>query len=121
MELRDLVKILDCRIVAGEKNIAQNVDEVFAADLMSDVLAFTKPGAVLLTGLTNVQSVITAHVAEAKAIVYVRGKQPDADAIRLAEQKGIPLLASPLPMFTACGLLFEKGLKSESDTDTGRR
>ena len=119
MELKDVIELLDCEVVVGGKNVPQNVEEVFAADLMSDVLAFTKPGAVLLTGLTNVQSVITAHVAEVTAIVYVRGKRPDADAIKLAEQKGIPLLASPLPMFTACGLLFERGKRSESGT--GRR
>jgi len=112
LELREIINLLDCKVVAGDRNVEQNVEELFAADLMSDVLAFTKPGAVLLTGLTNVQSVITAHVAEAKAVIYVRGKQPDADAIKLAEQKGIPLLASPLSMSTACGLLFEKGLRS---------
>jgi predicted transcriptional regulator len=118
LQLRQLIEILGCKVVAGEGNVTQEVDEVFAADMMSDVLAFTRPGAVLLTGLTNVQSVITAHVAEAKAVIYVRGKRPDADAIKLAEQKGIPLLVCPLPMFTTCGLLFESGLRTDSGTET---
>ena len=72
---------------------------------------------VVLTGLRNVQSVITSHVAEVRAIVYVRGKVPDDEAIRLAEQKGIPLLSSRLSMFEACGRLFEKGLKSGSNLE----
>lgn len=115
MELSEIARLLECEVVAGKKNVGLSVEEICAADLMSDVLAFTTPGALLLTGLTNVQSVITAHVAEVKAIVYLRGKRPDADAIKLADQKGIPLLASPLSMYAACGRLFEKGLQSGSD------
>ena len=117
LELAQIIKLLDCQVVAGAEHLDLNFDEVFAADLMSDVLAFTTPGSLLLTGLTNVQSVITAHVAEAKAIVYVRGKRPDADAVRLADQKGLPLLASPLSMYTACGRLFASGLKSHGDRE----
>ena len=117
MELSTIAEVLGCKVVAGKRNAELAVEEICAADLMSDVLAFTTPGALLVTGLTNVQSVITAHVAEVKAIVYVRGKTPDADAIKLADQKGIPLLTCPLSMFTACGKLYAKGLKSGSTLD----
>ena len=86
--------------------------------MMSDVLAFAAPGGLLLTGLRNVQSVITSHVAEVRAIVYVRGKVPDEEAIKLAEQKGIPLLSSRLSMFEACGRLYEKGLRPGSSIET---
>jgi predicted transcriptional regulator len=117
LQLAEIASILDCAVAAGKKHMGIDIDEVCAADLMSDVLAFTTPGAVLVTGLTNVQSVITAHVAEVKAIIYVRGKKPDADAVRLADQKSIPLLTCPHSMFAVCGRLFEKGLKSGSNLE----
>jgi predicted transcriptional regulator len=117
VKLEEISKIIECTVVTGEKHLGQDINLVLAADLMSDVLAYTDPGAVLLTGLRNVQSVITSHVAEVRAIVYVRGKVPDAEAIKLAEQKGIPLLSSRLSMFEACGRLFEKGLESGSNID----
>lgn len=117
MDLSQIIEILGCKVVAGKKNVALAIEEICAADLMSDVLAFTTPGALLVTGLANVQSVITAHVAEIKAIVYVRGKKPDADAVKLADQKGIPLMTCPLSMFAACGKLYAKGLKSGSTLD----
>jgi predicted transcriptional regulator len=106
---------LAAEVISGSRYLDRRIDEVCGADLMSDVLAFTVPGGILLTGLSNVQSVITAHVAEVQAIVYVRGKKPDADALKLAEQKQIPLLCSPLSMFEACGRLFVKGLRSGSN------
>jgi predicted transcriptional regulator len=112
LTLEEISKLIECKVITGEKLLGEDFTEVCGADLMSDVLAFTVPGALLLTGLRNVQSVITSHVAEVRAIVYVRGKMPDEEAIKLAEQKQIPLLSSKLSMFEACGRLFEKGLRS---------
>lgn len=115
MNLEEISKILKCTVLVGESLGGVDVDGVCAADLMSDVLAFTRPGSVLLTGLSNVQSVITTHVAEVVAVIYVRGKKPDADAVKLAKQKGIPLLSSPLSMYEACGRLWQEGLGVGSD------
>jgi len=83
-----------------------------ASDLMSDVLAFTEAGSVLFTGLTNPQAVRTAEMADIKAIVFVRGKQPPSEAVALAQEKGIPLVTTALPMFEVCGRLYEAGLRS---------
>ena len=80
------------------------------ADLMSDVLAFTHEGTLLMTGLTNPQVVRTAEMAGITAIVFVRGKVPPPETVTLAEGKGIPLLASKHTMFETCGRLYSAGL-----------
>ena len=114
MTLREIGRAIECEVITGEEMLDNDFNEVCGADLMSDVLAFAAPGGILLTGLRNVQSVITSHVAEVRAIVYVRGKKPDGEAVKLAGQKRIPLLSCPLSMFEACGRLYEKGMKSGS-------
>jgi hypothetical protein len=83
-----------------------------AADLMSDVLALVEPGAILLTGLCTPQVVRTAEMADIAGIIFVRGKQPMPETIALAREKGIPLVATALPMFEACGRLYQAGLRS---------
>jgi predicted transcriptional regulator len=113
-EIRDVV---DAVVITGGKDLQLDFEEVCAADLMSEVLAFASSGSILITALRNVQSVITAHVAEVKAIIYVRGKLPDEEAVKLAEQKHIPLLTTPLSMFEVCGRLHTRGLRSGSNTD----
>ena len=82
------------------------------ADLMSDVLAYCKPRALLLTGLTHPQVVRTAEMADIAAIVFVRGKKPPQETISLAEEKNIPLVTSPYTMFELCGRLYMNNLAS---------
>ncbi|MGD2109757.1 MAG: DRTGG domain-containing protein [Phycisphaerae bacterium] len=111
MNLADIKDILDCDVLSGENGLSMDVETVVASDGMSEILAFARPGALMITGLTNVQSVRTADIANVRAIVYIRGKKPDQTTLNLARKNNIPVLATALGMFDVCGLLREKGLK----------
>ena len=108
-EVRDL---LACEVFAGVDQLGASVKFGCASDLMSDVLAFSQTGALLLTGLANAQTIQTAHIAEIRAIVFVRGKRPDKKVTALAEERKIPLLGTYYSMFEASGILYGKGLPS---------
>ena len=116
MTLKEIKELLQAEVICGEDSLDIEITFAGGSDLMSDVLAFGKPGILLLTGLSNAQSVRTAHIIDAKAIVYVRGKKPDKPGIELAKEKGIPLLSTKFMMYTACGLLFSHGLSGVSST-----
>jgi hypothetical protein len=79
---------------------------------MSDVLASIKPDAILFTGLCNPQVVRTAQMADVRAIVLVRGKQPPRETVALAAAESIPLISTPYGMFEVCGRLYKAGLPS---------
>lgn len=118
MRLSEVVEALECEVVVGREDPSFSeikVEVGCGADLMSDVLAFIKPGAILLTGLITAQVVRTAVVADIRAIVYVRKKRPDPKAVELAREGGIPLLCTPLLMFEACGRLYARGLRGGSE------
>jgi len=114
MTLKEIKEILQAEVITGGDSLDLNIEFAGGSDLMSDVLAFGKPGILLLTGLTNAQAVRTADIIEAKAIVYVRGKKPTPEGIELAKEKGIPLLSTKFIMYSACGLLFSSGLRGVS-------
>ena len=111
MTLAEIRDILQCEVLTGEDGLAVEVETVVASDGMSEILAFARPGALMITGLTNVQSVRTADIANVRAMVYIRGKRPVEKVIGLARQSDIPVLATRLGMFDACGMLREAGLK----------
>jgi predicted transcriptional regulator len=115
MTLKEIKDILQAEVITGEESLGDEISFAGGSDLMSDVLAFGKPGILLLTGLSNSQSVRTANIIDAKAIVYVRGKRPDKEGIKLAKEMGIPLLSTQLMMYATCGLLFSHGLPGVSD------
>jgi predicted transcriptional regulator len=115
MKLSDIKKFLKCQLVSSSDFDADiDIQFAYASDLMSDILVAVKPGALLLTGLTNNQVIRTSKVAATSAIVFVRNKKPTAEIIKLADQYNIPILATKLSMFDACGILFANGIKGVS-------
>jgi predicted transcriptional regulator len=121
MTLKEIKELLQAEVIVGIDSLDLEIEFAGGSDLMSDVLAFSKPGILLLTGLSNAQSVRTANIIDAKAIVYVRGKKPDKMGIEEAREKGIPLLSTKYMMFTACGLLFCHGLPGVSGPTPKKR
>jgi len=110
MKLDEIAELLSCETLMAVDH-AVEVDGVVASDGMSEILAFHRPHALMLTGLTNIQSVRTAVVADVAALVYVRDKRPEQKVLDLAVQNGIPVLATALGMFESCGILYAAGLE----------
>ena len=96
---------------------SHKINAAFGSDMMSDVLAYVKDQAVLLTGLVNPQVVRTADMVEMKCIVFVRGKVPGPDILSLAEERDIVVMTCPKRMYEACGLLYSNGLRGNCDGD----
>lgn len=111
MKIKDIVTILDAQVLTPEANMEQEVHTACGSDMMSDVLAYVKDQAALLTGLTNPQVVRTAEMMDIICIIFVRGKQADESILNLARERDVAILQTSCDMFTACGLLFERGLK----------
>ena len=109
MVIKDIIDILEGEVIC-EGNLDTEIKTVCGSDMMSDVLAFVKDQSVLLTGLVNPQVVRTAEMMDMACIVFVRGKQPDQSIIDLAKSRDITLIKTRYRMFTACGLLYSKGL-----------
>lgn len=119
MTLQEIKEILEAQVIVAPADFQMNIKMACGCDLMSDVLAFTKEESLLLTGLTNLQVVRTAEMANIKALVFVRGKEPDRETIALAMEKNIPVLLTDLPMYEACGRLYRYGLPGCSETKEG--
>ena len=110
MTVEGVKDALNAKLIIGEGLLGQEVSAACGADMMSDVLAYVKDQAVLLTGLCNSQVIRTAEMMDIICVIFVRGKQPNEEMIRLAKTRGIVLLKTEYTMFSACGILHGKGL-----------
>lgn len=111
MQLSVIKEILGARVFWGDDRLGSEVSSACGSDFMSDVLAYVKDQALLLTGLVNPQVVRTADMMEMKCIVFVRGKSPDEGIVKMAAERGIVVMSSDKRMYEACGLLYTNGLR----------
>lgn len=115
MKLREVVDLLNAEMLTPNQNdMDKEVYSACGSDMMSDVLAFVKNQGMLITGLNNPQVVRTASMMDMVCIVFVRGKKPDDGVLELANKLDITVLATPRTMFSACGILYQNGLRGGS-------
>ena len=110
MKIGTIRELLNAEVLCGEDKLGAHVYSACGCDLMSDVLAYVKDQAVLLTGLVNPQVIRTAVMRDMHCIVFVRSKKPTDDLIKLAQENGIVVLSTDKRLYEACGLLYLSGL-----------
>lgn len=110
MKISAISSLLNAEVLCGKDQLDKDVLSACGSDMMSDVLAYVKNQAVLLTGLVNAQVIRTAAMMDMVCIVFVRNKQPTEEMISLAKENGITVMSSPMRMYEACGKLYSEGL-----------
>lgn len=110
MKIKTLTELLDAEVICGEEHLDRDVHSACGSDMMSDVLAYVKDQAVLLTGLVNSQVIRTAEMMDMVCIVFVRSKRPTPEMIEIANEHGMVILCSKKRMYEACGILYSSGL-----------
>lgn len=114
MKIKDICEILEGEIICRDDLTDIEVNAACGSDMMSDVLAFVKEQATLLTGLVNPQVVRTAEMMDMHCIIFVRGKRPTLQMIEMAEDRDMVMICTDLEMFTSCGKLYSAGLRGGS-------
>ena len=114
MTIKELVSVLDAKVLCGEDKLDQEVKNAFCSDLMSDVLAFVTDKTVLITGLTNIHVMRTAEMLDLHCVVYARGKVPSEEILEEAQDLEIVVLTTTHNCYTTCGLMYEAGIRSQN-------
>ena len=110
MKIKTIKELLEADVVCGEEALGRHVYSACGSDMMSDVLAYVKDQAVLLTGLVNSQVIRTAEMMDMICIVLVRSKLPTPEMIELAKESDIVIMSTKKRMYEACGILYQNGL-----------
>lgn len=103
MNLKQIVDVLDAAPLhtpEGWEN--EQIDSIFASDLISDILVSEGEDQLLLTSLTSPQVVRTAALVGAVAIVLVHRRQTPPGLEAAARDQDIPLFRSAMTKYDAC-------------------
>lgn len=119
MKIGQVAEILGANVLTGSDKLDLEVHSACGSDMMSDVLAYVKDQGVLLSGLINVQVIRTLLMMDMNCVVFIRGKVPPAGIVDFAEENGVVVLQTDLPMYESCGRLYAAGLgRTEAGEET---
>jgi serine kinase of HPr protein (carbohydrate metabolism regulator) len=112
MTVKEIVELIDGKVICSEERTTIAVEYAFASDLMSDVLTIEKENMVLITGLANLQAIRTAEMSDISCIIFARDKKIGEEMISLAKENNMILIESPHSIFYISGELYKAGIKS---------
>jgi predicted transcriptional regulator len=106
MKLEEVKEVLSAKILCGESLLHRDVEHFYASDLMSDILATVKEPGILITAMTQPQVVRTTQMLDLIGIIFVNGKTPPEETLKLARANEILIMTTKYSMFEACGKLY---------------
>lgn len=110
MKLNEILKLIEGKVVT-KTNYQGEINFGLTSDLMSDILTLDIENAMLITGLSNLQTVRTAEMSDIHCILLGRNKKTSAEMIELADQNGITIIESPFGVFKVSGILYANNIK----------
>jgi serine/threonine-protein kinase RsbT len=102
VDISRIQDILAAKVWVKNPSDSEYITGIYASDLMSDVLAYGKPGSMLLTGLNSIQAVISAYMAEFRGVTFIRNKKPEEETLKFAKEKGMFVISTESDMYDAC-------------------
>jgi predicted transcriptional regulator len=105
MKISDVIDALGLKIMAGG-DLGRLISGFYISDMLSDVLANSKEGNLLITKQTHPNVVYVAVVKELPGIIIPGGKNIDAETIEKAVAEQIVILSTHLGTFEIAGELY---------------
>lgn len=110
MTLKDVVDKLGMKVETAEDGLQQEVKGGYASDLLSDVMAQSKPGDIWVTLQAHPNIIAVATLKELAGIIIVQGRKPDEETVVKAKSENFPILVSDLQAFEIVGKLYQMGI-----------
>ncbi len=109
MKLQEIIQKAQLNALTNVEE--RDVEGVFISDMLSDVMAAAKPGALWITVQTHSNIVSAANLVDLAAVVITNGKEVPPATIDLANRYHVVILSSSLAAFELATKLIEIGLK----------
>ena len=84
----------------------KEIDGVYVGDLLSWVMGKADSGNVWITIMSNINIVAVATLTDTACILLAEGVEPDSDALKAAEAKGVNILSTNLSAYDASVKIF---------------
>jgi len=107
MTVKEIVKAMNLTLLCGDANLNQEVAGGYVSDLLSDVMGSANANFAWITLQTHTNVVAVATLKDLACIILVKGQQPDAEMLAVAQQKAVILLSTTEEAFETAGKLYQ--------------
>lgn len=98
MELKTILELPECKVLV-EGNPDRSISKVFCCDLLSIAMGKAPSDSVWVTVMGNKNTLAVASLADVACIVLAEGVALDEGTLKKAEEEGIAVLSTDLPVF----------------------
>jgi len=107
MTVKEIVKKLDLKVLAGNDFLEREVTGAYCSDLLSDVMGNALEGNLWITLQVHKNIIAVATLKELAGIILVKGLKPEAETLELSEIERIPVLSTSDSAFSVAGKLYQ--------------
>ncbi len=111
MELQEIVKKLNLKILSGEGNLNKDVTKGYLSDILSDAMSNAIKGSIWVTNQTHENVIAIIFFKSLAGVILPDNLEPESSALKKAMEKNIPVLKSEQSAFDIAGQLFDLGLR----------
>lgn len=110
MTINDVCESLQLRTI-NLANGEREASDVYVGDLLSHVMGHAEPESILVTVMSNINTLAVASLLDFSCVILAEGIFPDESFIQAAKEKEINVLVSSESAYRICAKLsslFEK-------------
>ncbi|MCU6746560.1 MULTISPECIES: DRTGG domain-containing protein [Lachnospiraceae] len=109
MKVKSILALPECTLLA-KGDPERTVSKVFCCDLLSIAMGKAPANSVWVTVMGNKNTLAVASLADVSCIVLAEGVSLDEGTLTKAEEEGITVLSTQLPVFDIALEIYEAGL-----------
>lgn len=111
MTISEMAKKLDFQVLTKEVNLEAPVKNGFVGDLLSVVMGEAEEGCAWVTVQSHLNIIAVAVLVNAACIIVSEGSQVEPEALRKAEEEGVPVLSTTLSSYAAVKAMVTLGIE----------
>ena len=106
MKLQTVLELPECKVLV-KGNPDREISKVFCCDLLSIAMGKAPADSVWVTVIGNKNTLAVATLADVACIVLAEGISLDDGTLAKAEEEGVCILATELPVFDIALVIYE--------------
>ncbi len=110
MIIRDIIKELDLKILAGENELDKEVSSGYCCDLLSWVMAHGPQNGIWITVQTHTNIIAVATLLDIACIIIPENISVADKTVEKAKEEGVVLLSSLASSYELAGKLYSLGI-----------